>query len=277
MAIGEMRRPHTLIVRTMERLAHELGAALSPRADTSPAYETVQPPFGGAIALATGIQRDALVDVLAHELRAPLGAAEYVLEKLSPPAEALPDGESANLVEIARMAVEEAQRVVRWFSQIHTLTYERARPQLRAVSLGQCLDRALALLPATTSRVCVDLPNVMPEVLADPLWLTHVFTNLIENATKYATPPHQPELTARVLASNRVVVSVTSRGSGIPSSAQETVFTSYTRHAGSDDLTSKGLGLTIARYLLKEMGGAIRVESDGYSSTTVVVELRIAE
>src|SRR2546430_623561 len=65
-------------------------------------------------------------------------------------------------------------------------------------------------------------------------------------------------------------------GCGIPPNQQQAIFRPYVGGARSDDLTSQGLGLSIARYCVTAMGGDIWVESDGHRGATLSFTLPLA-
>jgi two-component system osmolarity sensor histidine kinase EnvZ len=88
-----------------------------------------------------------------------------------------------------------------------------------------------------------------------PFALKRAFTNLVENAIKYATPP-EIELSCE---SETVVVKIRDRGPGIPPSALAHVFDPYYRIDKSRNPASGGfgLGLTAAQAIVREHGGDI--------------------
>lgn len=88
-----------------------------------------------------------------------------------------------------------------------------------------------------------------------PLALKRAFTNLVENAIKYATPP-EIELSCE---SETVVVEIRDRGPGIPPSAFDHVFDPYYRLDKSRNPNSGGfgLGLTAAQAIVREHGGDV--------------------
>ncbi len=88
-----------------------------------------------------------------------------------------------------------------------------------------------------------------------PFALKRAFTNLIENAVKYATPPEIIVLSAP----GRVSVTIRDHGHGIPPDALEQVFTPYFRLEPSRNRNSGGvgLGLTAAQSIIRGHGGDI--------------------
>jgi signal transduction histidine kinase len=92
-----------------------------------------------------------------------------------------------------------------------------------------------------------------------PFALKRAFTNLIDNAIKYATPPEI------VLFGDTHVfaVRISDRGPGIPDEALEQVFAPYFRLDRSRNRTTGGvgLGLTVAQAIIRGHGGEIILEN----------------
>jgi signal transduction histidine kinase len=109
---------------------------------------------------------------------------------------------------------------------------------------------------------------------ADRLRLRQVLRNLLSNALKHGEPPIA--LTGRV-ERNRYVLAVTDCGPGVPPELEARLFQRFI-HQGRDPLLtgSVGLGLSIARLLVRRMGGNLAYRrSDGL--TTFLVELPLWE
>jgi|GEM_PF-2992921 signal transduction histidine kinase len=316
-AIGQPPRPYGRLIHVMEGLAQQIARILvlerCPDQPESPAasQQGERPMFSFG----------APQDVLLHELRTPLSAAGYALEaleRLRTDPHLVSEGSAQverggrdepgygqqvreeYLLDTARLGVMEAQSILRWYSQLRALAGESAYLTIAPVAMSEAIERAMRLLPAAAARVRLDLASDLPPVAADQMWLTQVLLNLLDNAIKYTRPPDCVQVTARRSVAQRVLVSVTAPGSGIPAHEQATIFRPYVRAseqrmgeggpswraagakgrwAGgvvSDDLISRGLGLSIARYFVTAMGGDIWVESDGYNSTTLSFTLPIA-
>ena len=210
------------------------------------------------------------VDTLLHELRTPLGASSYaldVIQRARESGQALDDAEAERMIHTAQLGVLEAQALVRWFYRIRALAEGRLEPEIGPTSLAGAIDRALMLLPE--ARVRVTLARDVPPVYADPLWLTQTLTNLLENATKHTPESAVAQVFVRRYSPESVVVSVIDNGSGIPVGRQREIFRPYVRVGAADEGEGQGLGLSIAHYFVRAMGGRIWVESDGRSGTTV--------
>ena len=85
--------------------------------------------------------------------------------------------------------------------------------------------------------------------------------NLVENAAKYGAPPITLDA-ARV--GERVVLSISDEGPGIPAAERERVFTPFyrgDRTSAPGGTRGVGLGLTLARRVAEVHGGSIAVEA----------------
>ncbi len=101
-----------------------------------------------------------------------------------------------------------------------------------------------------------------------------VFDNLIVNAIKYNRPGGQIAVSAEVLG-GEVVIAVADTGVGIPEKSRPLLFEEFFRveGEGSKRTPGSGLGLSICRRLVSEMGGSISVESEVNVGSTFRVRL----
>ena len=110
--------------------------------------------------------------------------------------------------------------------------------------------------------VTVEVPEELPRVSVDPEFIGIVIWQLFSNALRY-TPPGSP-LTLRASAGEtEVIVSLEDCGPGISEPEQRKVFDKFYR--GKDQrerIPGTGMGLTIAREIVRAHHGRIWVESE---------------
>ncbi len=104
---------------------------------------------------------------------------------------------------------------------------------------------------------------------ADPEKLRQVLDQLVSNAVKYSPAGGTVTVSASG-GTDGVEVAVADEGIGIPSSERDRIFSKFYR-AGSG--TGTGLGLFIARGLVREMGGRMWVESEEGAGSRFAFEL----
>lgn len=125
-------------------------------------------------------------------------------------------------------------------------------------------------------RVHLHLADDSPTVLAEPTAVRRVFHNLLGNALDSLNDGglvtvRTERLVDRAGTFARTVVS--DDGPGMTSEELDRAFTEWytTKQGGS------GLGLTIVRRLVLDLGGRLRVETAPGSGTTVIVDLPVPE
>lgn len=110
----------------------------------------------------------------------------------------------------------------------------------------------------------------------DPNAISTVLLNLLTNAFKYSGEDKRIEITSRD-DGGTVVLCVRDNGIGIPTSEMDHVFEPFYRcaHARSKGAGGAGLGLAIARSILRRHGGEIRAQPrpDGRSGALFTIRL----
>ena len=100
-----------------------------------------------------------------------------------------------------------------------------------------------------------------------------VIYNLMSNAIKYKAPDRAPEIFIKTEKVNNIVLlSIRDNGRGIAKDQLEMIFFRYTRI--SNDIEGTGVGLFIAKRMIEDGGGTIKVESSLGEGTTFKVYLK---
>jgi len=113
---------------------------------------------------------------------------------------------------------------------------------------------------------CVIEPDTPKRLVGDPTRLRQILLNLLGNSIKF-TASGKVNLRVRQDAASEEAVTlhfvVEDTGIGIPADKQASIFEAFTQVDGSTArrFGGTGLGLTISRRLVEEMGGGIWVES----------------
>ena len=192
-----------------------------------------------------------------HDLRNMLASAQLMADRLA----ALPDPTVQRFVP---KMLETLDRAIA-FCQA-TLSYGKAQEQtptpgpVALLVLVHDVSEQLALGPDTDPRFEVFITPDL-RVLADPDHLHRVLTNLLRNAR--AVLGQMPPGAARCVTvqasrnDGRVMINIKDTGPGIPPRLRDTLFQAF---SGSGQSGSTGLGLAIARELLRDMGGTLSLQ-----------------
>ena len=139
------------------------------------------------------------------------------------------------------------------------MDYARPLPvQREKVDLGGCINDALRACGSRSPlHASVHIPHDI-EVLGDAVELRRVFTNLLENALRYA---RGPDGTARVdvdaeVQAQKVIVTLRDHGPGVPEEQLPRLTQPFFRgDAARTAASGSGLGLAIVNKAVARMGG----------------------
>ncbi len=116
-----------------------------------------------------------------------------------------------------------------------------------------------------------------PYVLADRRRIRQVLLNLLTNAVVYNRDDGSVTLGYAIVEGDRLRLSVTDTGPGIPAERQATLFTIFDRRLGSGhQQAGLGVGLALSARLIEAMDGSISVESEVGTGSTFSIELPLA-
>ena len=94
--------------------------------------------------------------------------------------------------------------------------------------------------------------------VADRAALEQVVWMLLDNALKYAPSGPIEVVVEPTDSDQRIAVTVSDHGPGVPADERARVFRRFERGTTSQGLDGTGLGLDVARRLVRAMGGSIR-------------------
>ncbi len=148
------------------------------------------------------------------------------------------------------------------------------RPVLRdAIDLARPLAERRDIAIVADLEPCPDTLHV----LADRRRLLQVMLNLLSNAVKYNRTGGRVGVSATALSSDLIRITVTDTGNGIRTEDIDRVFEPFDRlGAESSGVEGTGVGLTLSRYLVERMRGAIDVQSKLGEGTSFSVDLPTA-
>lgn len=127
-------------------------------------------------------------------------------------------------------------------------------------------------LDAMKKNIHVSSEYTNYKVFADLKWTEEVFTNIIENAIKYS--PNGTEIIIKsILYESFVCVQIIDNGIGIPEQEQGKIFQRFYRGSNVTDKQGFGIGLYLAREVLRKQHGYMKIKSGLNNGTTVEVFL----
>lgn len=218
------------------------------------------------------------VATVSHELRTPLTSIAGSLGLISGGAAGELAPKAARLVEIAHSNALRLVRLINDILDIEKIEAGRMQFDIRPIALDQLLPKAVQQSAGFASQFDVQVDLIPPPagaaVLADEDRLMQVLTNLLSNAIKFSKPGGVVSLSVTSL-DRRYRISVADRGSGIPDSFRERIFSKFAQADGSDTRQKggTGLGLSIVREIVLRLGGSVSFESAEGEGTVFHVDL----
>lgn len=149
-------------------------------------------------------------------------------------------------------------------------------------SLTELLTKQTVLYRYQAENKGIELMTNIPHediyVETHPVLLIRVLDNLFDNALKF-TPRYGIIKITLTRAENKVVISFSDTGIGIPASFQSLLFEKniQAQRPGTENEPSNGLGLYIIKQMTEELNGTIWYESLENKGTTFYVSLASRE
>lgn len=128
--------------------------------------------------------------------------------------------------------------------------------------LDTVLTRLETLIEASGAEVTVAPADTWPAALGYGPWLEEVWANYLSNGCRYGGPAPRLDVGGEILVDGQARFWVRDYGPGIPPEDQAGLFTPFTQ-LGHGYKESHGLGLSIVRRIVENLGGEVGVESDG--------------
>jgi two-component system sensor histidine kinase ChvG len=214
---------------------------------------------------------------VAHELKNPLTSLKSAVEMLS---RAKDDDSRARMMAIVRHDVKRIDRLITDISDASRLDAELSREAGEPVDLAHLLQTIVDIYRLVHEIkidlvLDIDLPPGAVVIGRDER-LGQVFRNLVDNAISFSPPGGTVTITASALA-NEATVKVEDQGPGMPPDNLESIFARfYTERPPEHGFgANSGLGLSIARQIVEDLGGHVWAENRAEGGARFVVQLPI--
>lgn len=204
--------------------------------------------------------------VVAHELRnplAPIRIAATLLGRVRTDGPLLPRAQA-----IIERQVEHMSYLINDLLDIARGNIGKLRVEHQTVELGgviaMSVEACRPAIDARQQRFTVETPPAALKMLGDSHRLVQIFSNLLDNASKYT--PEGGSIGLSVIAVDQtVVVTVTDDGIGISAATLPNIFDPFVQdsHAIGFSRIGAGLGLTVVKDLVEAHQGSVVASSGG--------------
>lgn len=203
--------------------------------------------------------KSTLLDAIAHEFKTPLTSIKAASTSML----ASKDSLSPEHREMASIIDEESDRLCLLVTEavkMSQIDAGKVKLHRSAINAGALLRSAIASFSGRGDERIQLLDSLSDsQLLADREMITLALRQLIDNALKY-TPPSTTIHVSSASDKQRVIISITDQGPGIPERDRERIFEKFYRRQTS--IPGTGLGLHIAREIARIHGGDLWVNPD---------------
>ena len=219
------------------------------------------------------------VATASHELKTPLTSMGLSIGLLQERATDKLSDRERELLDAAAEDVDRLKALVRDLLDLSKIEAGHVELDPAEVPVRLLVDRAVSGLRLQADEagvaLAVDVPDDLPDVVADPTRIAWVVTNLVANALRYTDRGGHVTVAARP-AGPRVEVSVADDGEGIPVEMQGRIFDKFVQVEGARAVGGSGLGLAISKEVVHAHGGTIWVDSVPGQGATFTFTLPVA-
>ncbi len=205
-----------------------------------------------------------VVSTVSHQLKTPLTSIRMSLHLLLEEKVGTLSEKQADLIVAAREESDRLHLILEQLLSISRIESGKTSMDLKMVRPHELvLESVEPFHSAATDRgltLEVQLPDDLPDVLADPLMVSQVFANLLSNALKYTDPGGVVSVSAQI-KDDSVLFSVSDTGRGIPDQYLKKILENFFRVPGQTVESGLGLGLSIVQEIVEAHGGTVTVES----------------
>lgn len=218
------------------------------------------------------------ISVLAHELKAPLGAIEGYLYLLRDGIGTDDPAVHDKVVKRSLVRLGGMRKLIYDLLDLTRLESGQKKRELSQVDVLVAAENSMEMMKTEADRrgitISLEASATSVTMLADIGELEIVFNNLISNAVKY----NRDNGSVTVLVednSDNVRISVTDTGIGMSEEEVEKLFREFVRikNAKTRNILGSGLGLSILRKIAALYGGEVTVKSTAEVGSTFTVTL----
>jgi signal transduction histidine kinase/CheY-like chemotaxis protein len=211
-------------------------------------------------------RKDEFLATLAHELRNPLAPIRQAAMIANRPAVTPSQRQWCN--ELIERQVQHMALLLDDLLDVSRITRGVLTLRRQATTLAALVESAVEttrpLLDSKKHELQVTLADPQAQLWVDPMRMSQVISNLLNNAAKYTNAGGTIRLSAMV-CDGGLTLSVADNGIGIPGSELQAIFSMFSQLKAAQDRAEGGLGIGLAltRGLVELHGGHIKAESAG--------------
>lgn len=223
------------------------------------------------------VKSDMLATIV-HEFRIPINSIHMAIYTCLAGAAGELSNKQQDILFAARSDCEKLQDMVKDLLDLCRIESNSANMSPISYSMvdlvNEAVDNVVNFANQLGIAIEVKIPPIMDELFIDPDRIAVVLSNLLSNAVRYS----EASGTVKVMLAeedNKIIFKVNNKGNPIPEDCKTKIFDKFFRIPGrnANDNSGAGLGLYIAREIIRAHKGEIGMESTAENGTSFWITL----
>jgi signal transduction histidine kinase len=223
--------------------------------------------------------RIAFTGNMTHELKTPVSVIEAALDSITRYQLFREPAKLENYLEISKMELQRLTLMIDKVLNLDQLDHGEVKLRKELYDVQQGLESVVSSMRLRMSQGSEInyFPAEEPRfVNGDPVHLTNVFYNIIDNALKYSGTSAVINIKCS-LDNDKIRISFQDNGPGIDKIYRQRVFERFFRVPGNPDIHNvkgSGLGLHYVKQIVEQHGGRILLNSEPGKGSNFIIELQ---
>lgn len=220
------------------------------------------------------------ISVAAHQLRTPLSAIKWAIRMVLDGEAGELNNEQSQLLKKGYVSNERIISLVNDMLNVSRIEEGRFDYSFTKVNVVEIIEervsRSKDMIDDKEIKVEISSPKNLPKISVDKDKFTLVISNILDNAIRYT--PHNGTIKIILKTSKgNLLIDIEDNGIGIPVIDQNRMFEKFFRAQNAVRLQTEGsgLGLFIARNIIKSHGGSLELDSEEGKGTRVFISVPI--
>jgi two-component system sensor histidine kinase KdpD len=221
----------------------------------------------------------ALLDSVSHDLRTPLATIRASAGTLADPNVTLTSGQARATAREIDAEADRLANLVSGLLDMSRITGGALQTRPEAMPVDEVVMPAVQRARGALGRrpIELEIPDDLPPVVVDPVLVSQVLGNLLENVARH-TPDDAPVRVSASADSDAVTVRVEDGGGGVPPEAMPHIFEKFyrvpARRASARQGT--GLGLAVVKGMAEAMGGSVAAAPSDLGGLAIDLRLPVS-
>jgi two-component system sensor histidine kinase/response regulator len=225
-------------------------------------------------------EKQQLISLVSHDLRAPLNRAFALSELLLMDQEGLTEFQK-DYLEKMRLVIADGLAMMRNLVDYRNLEFKSIDIRLEKVNVKEFLDRLIREFQSIADKKGISILTTHTEqdllIASDKQCLDRILSNLLSNALKFSAPGKKVLIRTAKKSDQEIQIEIEDEIGGFSPEEEKTLFSKFKRYKAlpTGNESSTGLGLFVAYAMAERIGGTIACKTIDTMGSTFIVTLPV--